>query len=134
MITSDDFCDLLTSVKVGPYFLGIFFIIFQGHLLTEKVRKVLKDFVQETQGETVTYAYSTAFQNLLTDIETAKKVKSINENRRLCLIGLSPSLWRIKDKRDIKGRLPEVWNDHVKDEPTPGLYLTPKHCCCDISG
>ena len=46
----------------------------QGHLLTEKVRKVLTDFVKETQGGTVTYAYSTAFQNLLTDIETAKKV------------------------------------------------------------
>ena len=103
-------------------------------MLTEKVRKVLKDFVQETQGETVTYAYSTAFQNLLTDIETAKKVTSINENRQLCLIGLSPSLWRIKDKRDFKGRLPEVWDDHVKDEPTPGLYLTPIQYCCDISG
>ena len=49
----------------------------QGHLLTEKVRKVLIDFVKETQGETVTYAYSTAFQNLLTDIETAKKVVSL---------------------------------------------------------
>ena len=46
----------------------------QGHLLTEKVRKVLIDFVKETQGGTVTYAFSTAFQNLLTDIETAKKV------------------------------------------------------------
>ena len=46
----------------------------QGHLLTEKVRNVLKDFVHETEGGVVTYAYSTAFQNLLTDIETAKKV------------------------------------------------------------
>ena len=59
-------------------FLG-FFIFFQGHLLTEKVRKVLIEFVKETQGGTVTYAYSTAFQNLLTDIETAKKVALINE-------------------------------------------------------
>ena len=84
MITSDEFCDLLTSVKVGPRLSWDLFIFFQGHLLTEKVRKVLKDFVQETQGETVTYAYSTAFQNLLTDIETAKKVTSINENRKLC--------------------------------------------------
>jgi len=60
VITTDEFCDLLTSVK--------------GHLLTEKVRNVLKDFVHETEGGVVTYAYSTAFQNLLTDIETAKKV------------------------------------------------------------
>ena len=50
----------------------------QGHLLTEKVRNVLKDFVHETEGGGVTYAYSTAFQNLLTDIETAKKVKKTN--------------------------------------------------------
>ena len=55
---------------------GILYL-YQGHLLTEKVRKVLIDFVKETQGGTVTYAYSTAFQNLLTDIETAKKVVSL---------------------------------------------------------
>ena len=61
-------------------FSGILYL-HQGHLLTEKVRKVLIDFVKETQGGSVTYAYSTAFQNLLTDVETAKKVKSINENR-----------------------------------------------------
>ena len=84
MITSDEFCDLLTSVKVGPRLSWDLFIFFQGHLLTEKVRKVLKDFVQETQGETVTYAYSTAFQNLLTDIETAKKVTSIDRNGQPC--------------------------------------------------
>ena len=53
----------------------------QGHLLTEKVRKVLIDFVKETQGGTVTYAYSTAFQNLLTDIETAKKVVCTKVNK-----------------------------------------------------
>ena len=53
----------------------------QGHLLTEKVRKVLIDFVKETQGEAVTYAYSTAFQNLLTDIETAKKVVCTKVNK-----------------------------------------------------
>ena len=58
-------------------FSGILYL-FQGHLLTEKVRKVLVDYVKETQGGTVTYAYSTAFQNLLTDIETAKKVASID--------------------------------------------------------
>ena len=53
----------------------------QGHLLTEKVRKVLIDFVKETQGGAVTYAYSTAFQNLLTDIETAKKVVCTKVNK-----------------------------------------------------
>ena len=53
----------------------------QGHLLTEKVRKILIDFVKETQGGTVTYAYSTAFQNLLTDIETAKKVVCTKVNK-----------------------------------------------------
>ena len=77
IITTDEFCDLLTSVKVGLILPSPFFIFFEGHLLTEKVRTVLIDFVQETQGGTVTYAYSTAFQNLLTDIETAKKVTSI---------------------------------------------------------
>ena len=62
-----------------------FFILSQGHLLTEKVRKVLIDFVKETQGGTVTYAYSTAFHNLLTDIETAKKVVSLQMGKnQLC--------------------------------------------------
>ena len=70
----------------------------QGHLLTEKVRKVLKDFVHETEGGVVTYAYSTAFQNLLTDIETAKKVIKTNRQRILFCVGLPSSVWWIKDK------------------------------------
>ena len=69
----------------------------QGHLLTEKVRNVLKDFVHETEGGVVTYAYSTAFQNLLTDIETAKKVIKTNRHRLLFCVGLPSSVWWIKD-------------------------------------
>ena len=64
----------------------------QGHLLTEKVRNVLKDFVHETEGGVVTYAYSTAFQNLLTDIETAKKVIKTNRQRLLFCEGLPSSV------------------------------------------
>ena len=70
----------------------------QGHLLTEKVRNVLKDFVHETEGGVVTYAYSTAFQNLLTDIETAKKVIKTKRQRLLFSVGLPSSVWWIKDE------------------------------------
>ena len=73
----------------------------QGHLLTEKVRNVLKDFVHETEGGVVTYAYSTAFQNLLTDIETAKKVKKTNRQRILFCVGLPSYVWWIKDERSF---------------------------------
>ena len=69
-----------------------------GHLLTKKVRKVFKDFVHETEGGVVTYAYSTAFQNLLTDIETAKKVIKTNRQRILFCVGLPSSVWWIKDE------------------------------------
>ena len=85
MISTDEFCDILTSVKVGSCLLWDSLSFFQGHLLTENVRKVLIDFVKETQGGTVTYAYSTAFQNLLTDIETAKKVVStLTDKNHMC--------------------------------------------------
>ena len=70
----------------------------QGHLLTEKVRKVLKDFVHKTEGGVLTYAYSTAFQNLLTDIETAKKVIKTDRQKLLFCVGLPSSVWWIKDE------------------------------------
>ena len=73
----------------------------QGHLLTEKVRNVLKDFVRETEGGVVTYAYSTAFQNLLTDIETAKKVIKTKRKILLFRVGLPSSVWWIKDEGNL---------------------------------
>ena len=46
--------------------------------MTSNVKRVLKDFVLDTQGSKVNYAYSTAFQALLGDMETAKKVNNLD--------------------------------------------------------
>ena len=46
----------------------------QGHLLTEKVKVHMKEFVRGNQGGEVTYAFATAFHTLLADMETTKKV------------------------------------------------------------
>ena len=77
----------------------------QGHLLTEKVRNVLKDFVHETEGGVVTYAYSTAFQNLLTDIETraVRRQKKSRQKRRLVQAPQAPFKAAIHSKCCIGG-------------------------------
>jgi len=59
LITTDDFCHLLLRVK--------------GHLLTNKVKLQMNEFVRANQGTEVTYAFATAFHTLLADIETTKK-------------------------------------------------------------
>ena len=68
---------LMLMVKVpSTPLIFIPFIIFaiKSHLLTEKVKTVLKEFVEKTQGSQVNYAYCTAFQALLSDMETIKKI------------------------------------------------------------
>ena len=80
MISTDDFCDMIFSIK--------------NHLLTDEAKRVIRPFVKNSKGESVSYAYVMAFQSILTNIETAKtvylhasggsKTKEISKDRFLC--------------------------------------------------
>ena len=60
LITTNDFCTMIFAIK--------------SHLLTERVKTVLKEFVEKTEGTELNYAYCNAFQSILSDMETVKKV------------------------------------------------------------
>ena len=78
LISSNDFCKLLITLKAILLSYTNLITNHQNHLMTINVKRVLRDFVLDTQGSKVTYAYSTAFQALLGDMETAKKVSNVD--------------------------------------------------------
>ena len=59
-ISAAQFCDIMVTIK--------------SHLLTGEVRRQLLAFIQETEGDTLTFAYCTAFRAMLSNMEEMKKI------------------------------------------------------------
>ena len=59
-ISSDEFCDIMFTIK--------------NHLLTKTVKKVFHEFICESEGTKLSFAYCTAFRAMLTNMEEMKKI------------------------------------------------------------
>ena len=59
-ISAAQFCDIMVTIK--------------SHLLTGEVSRQLLAFIQETEGDTLSFAYCTAFRAMLANMEEMKKI------------------------------------------------------------
>ena len=59
-ISVEQFCDIMFTIK--------------NHILTPEVRKHMLQFIKETEGAHLSFAYCTAFRAMLTNMEEMKKI------------------------------------------------------------